>query len=133
MKILMTESERHSETSVKNLLESQGYEVEFLNSSADELQYGNTTLNLSNSTLICGGNSVSLSATEFDVMRLLMKTPAHHHSKSVILKHVWGYNSYAVDNYVEVYVGFLRKKLRKIDSDISIVAIRKLGYHLEIL
>ena len=45
---------------------------------------------------------------------------------------MWGYESNAVENHVEVYVGFLRKKLAGIGSNIRIMAIRKLGYHLEV-
>jgi DNA-binding response OmpR family regulator len=37
-----------------------------------------------------------------------------------------------VENHVEVYVGFLRKKLARIGSNIRIEAIRRLGYHLEV-
>lgn len=108
------------------LLRRQGEQV-------DELCYGNTSLVLSSGTLLCGTNSMRLSAKEFAVMRLLLQNPTHNLSKETILSHVWGYDSNAVENHVEVYIGFLRKKLRAIDSDISIVAIRKLGYHLEIL
>ena len=45
---------------------------------------------------------------------------------------VWGYDSNAMDNHVEVYVGFLRKKLASIGSNVRIVALRRLGYHLQI-
>ena len=45
---------------------------------------------------------------------------------------VWGYDSNATENHVEVYVGFLRKKLASIGSNIRIVAVRRLGYHLEV-
>jgi len=50
----------------------------------------------------------------------------------VILAKVWGYDSNAVENHVEVYVGFLRKKLQRIGSNLQISAIRRLGYHLEV-
>lgn len=53
-------------------------------------------------------------------------------SKETILLRVWGYDSNAVENHAEVYVGLLRKKLHEIGSDIRIKAIRHLGYHLEI-
>lgn len=43
-----------------------------------------------------------------------------------------GFESNAVENHVEVYVGFLRKKLRSIGSDLRIEAVRRLGYHLEV-
>ena len=64
-------------------------------------------------------------------MRLLMLSGERNLSKEAILTRVWGYESDAVENHVEVYVGFLRKKLRSIGSDIRIEAIRRLGYHLE--
>ena len=53
-------------------------------------------------------------------------------SKEAILTKVWGFESEAVENHVEVYVGFLRKKLQSIGSNVKIDAIRRLGYHLEI-
>ena len=53
-------------------------------------------------------------------------------SKEIILSRIWGFESNAVDNHVEVYVGFLRKKLASIGSNVKIVALRRLGYHLEV-
>ena len=110
---------------VNALLRRQGGQV-------DELAFGNTSLDLSSSQLICGEKSVRLSAREFDVMRLLLQSGERILSKEIILARVWGYESNAVENHVEVYVGFLRKKLRSISSDIRIEAIRRLGYHLEV-
>lgn len=107
------------------LLRRQGPQV-------NELSYGNTSLDLFSGTLLCREKSIRLSAREFDVMRLLLQNPEHNLSKETILAHVWGYDSNAVENHVEVYVGFLRKKLLSIGSDIRIVAIRRLGYHLEV-
>lgn len=111
---------------INALLRRQGSQV-------DELVYGNTSLDLSSGTLICGEDSLRLSAKEFDVMRLLLQNPNHNLSKEMILAHVWGYDSNATENHVEVYIGFLRKKLNSIGSNISIISIRKLGYHLEVL
>ena len=107
------------------LLRRQGNQV-------DELTFGNTALDLGSGQLLCGEKSVRLSAREFDVMRLLMHSGERILSKEIILARVWGYESNAVENHVEVYVGFLRKKLRSIGSDIRIEAIRRLGYHLEV-
>ena len=45
---------------------------------------------------------------------------------------IWGLESNAVENHVEVYVAILRKKLSGIGSDVKIVSIRGLGYHLEV-
>ena len=109
---------------VNALLRRQGSEV-------DELSYGNTSLDLESGTLNCGENSLRLSARDFDVMRLLMQSKENNLSKEQILSRVWGFDSEAVENHVEVYVGFLRKKLKSIGSNVSIVAARRLGYHLE--
>lgn len=98
----------------------------------DELVFGNTSLDLNSGTLICREKRIRLSAKEFDVMRILMQYGENNLPKSVILSRVWGYESNAVENHVEVYVGFLRKKLASIGSNVRIEAIRRLGYHLEV-
>lgn len=110
---------------INALLRRQGNQV-------DELVYGNTGLDLSSSTLVCGEKSVRLSAREFDVMRFLLQSRGSNLSKEVLLARVWGYDSNAVENHVEVYVGFLRKKLQSIGSNVRIAAVRRLGYHLEV-
>ena len=110
---------------INALLRRQGNQV-------DELRYGNTNLDLSSGMLICGEKSIRLTAREFDVMRFLLQSQGRILSKEILLSRVWGYDSNAVENHVEVYVGFLRKKLARIDSNIRIEAIRRLGYHLEV-
>lgn len=109
---------------VNALLRRQG-------SQSEEMSYGNTILDLSTCMLRCCEKSIRLSAMEFDVMRAFMQEKDHIISKEVILARVWGYASNATENHVEVYVGFLRKKLKSIGSDVQIVALRRLGYHLE--
>ena len=81
---------------------------------------------------MCGDKSVRLSAREFEVMRFLLQARDRNVSKESILSKVWGFDSNAVENHVEVYVGFLRKKLQSIGSNLKIVAARRLGYHLEV-
>lgn len=110
---------------INALLRRQGAQV-------NELRFGNTSLDLFSNTLSCGKKRIRLTSREFDVMRLLLQNPEHNLSKEVILAHVWGYDSDAVENHVEVYVGFLRKKLASIGSNIKIRAVRRLGYHLEV-
>ena len=110
---------------VNALLRRQGPQM-------DELTLGNTSLDLASATLVCGANRVRLSAKEFDIMRFLLQSGGRNLSKEVILARVWGYDSDAVENHVEVYVGFLRKKLSSIGSNVHIETIRRLGYHLEV-
>lgn len=110
---------------VNALLRRQGNEV-------NELTFGNTSLDLESGMLICKDKKIRLSAREFDIMRFLMQSGNRNLSKEAILERVWGYDSNAVENHVEVYVGFLRKKLSSIGSNVRIEAIRRLGYHLEV-
>ena len=111
--------------SINALLRRQGGQV-------NEMVFGNTALDLSTGMLICDGNTVRLSAKEFDVMRLLLQSGKRNLSKAAILSHIWGLESNAVENHVEVYVAILRKRLATIGSNVKIVSIRGLGYHLEV-
>lgn len=110
---------------INTLLRRQGKQV-------DELVFGNTALDLDTCTLVCGDKETRLSAREFDVMRFLLQSQDRVLPKEMILARVWGYDSNAVENHVEVYIGFLRKKLKAIGSNVRIEAIRRLGYHLEV-
>lgn len=110
---------------VRALLRRQGGQV-------DEVGMGKTCLDLSTAVLSCGDRQIRLSAKEFDIMRLLFQSGAGNLSKEMILEKVWGYDSDAVENHVEVYIGFLRKKLLSIGSDVRIESIRRMGYHLEV-
>ena len=98
----------------------------------NEMVFGNTALDLSTCMLMCQGKTTRLSAKEFDVMRLLLQAGKRNLSKAAILSHIWGLESNAVENHVEVYVALLRKKLSSVGSDVKIVSIRGLGYHLEV-
>ena len=98
----------------------------------NEMVFGNTALDLGTGTLLCEAKTVRLSAKEFDVMRLLLQSGRRNLSKAAILSRVWGLESNAVENHVEVYVAILRKKLSSVGSNVRIVSIRGLGYHLEV-
>jgi len=109
---------------VNALLRRQGGQV-------DEMSFGNTVLDLSTCILRCGEKSIRLSDREFDLMRFLLQTKEKNISKEMLLVKIWGFESNATENYVEVYVGFLRKKLQTIGSNVRIESIRRQGYHLE--
>lgn len=110
---------------INALLRRQGGQV-------DEMTFGNTSLDLSTCILSCGEKSIRLSDREFDVMRFLLQSKEKNISKELLLVRIWGFESNATENHVEVYVGFLRKKLASIGSNIRIEAIRRQGYHLEV-
>ncbi len=96
----------------------------------NELSFGDVTLNQSTNTLSRKHKSVHLGMKEFEVMRMLMSNPKGIVPKEDLLIKVWGTESDAEDNNVEVYVSFLRKKLFFLESNVTIETVRKLGYHL---
>ena len=82
--------------------------------------------------LSCGERSVRLSRKEFDMMELLMLNQKQVLTKESLLLKIWGYESDAEDNNVEVYISFLRKKLDHLRSAVKIKTIRMVGYCLEL-
>lgn len=96
------------------------------------LQFHDVTLQLSTCELQCGTRSVHIAYKEFEIMKLLMKHPKMITSKEDLIMQVWGADSEAVDNNVEAYISFLRKKLQYLKSETRIRVIRKVGYHLEV-
>ena len=100
--------------------------------SPDTLEYGDLKLDKSAFTLSCGDRSLRLSRKEFDMMELLMRNRDMVLTKETLLLKIWGYESDAEDNNVEVYVSFLRKKLDHLHSKVKIKTIRMVGYCLEL-
>lgn len=99
---------------------------------SEELSFGNMKLNLNTCTISCGECSTRLSAKEFELLRILMTNKENIVSKENLLLKVWGYESDAEDNLVEVYISFLRKKLDFIKAGVRINVVRRVGYHLEV-
>lgn len=97
----------------------------------DLLEFGDLRLEKNAFTLSCGQRSVRLSRKEFDMMEMLMLNRNLVLTKESILLKIWGYESDAEDNNVEVYISFLRKKLTHLHSAVKIRTIRMVGYCLE--
>lgn len=97
----------------------------------DLLEYGDLKLDKNAFSLLCGDRSVRLSRKEFNLMELLVLNRDLILTKETILLKLWGYESDAEDNHVEVYISFLRKKLNHIHSRVKIKTIRLVGYCLE--
>ncbi|MBQ8997045.1 response regulator transcription factor [Candidatus Saccharibacteria bacterium] len=75
-------------------------------------------------------NGIELTEKESDILEMLFKSGDKTVQKDYILAHVWGAEMLAEDNYVEVYMSYLRKKLRSLKSKVEIKTIRGLGYKL---
>ncbi|MBQ8921410.1 MAG: response regulator transcription factor [Oscillospiraceae bacterium] len=95
------------------------------------LTWSDLTLNLSTYELFCGKSSFKLGLKEFSMMELFLKNGSRILSKETLIIKIWGYESDAENNNVEVYVSFLRKKLAHMHSKVGIKTVRGVGYCLE--
>lgn len=94
----------------------------------ENLEFEDLKLDLQNRTL----NGVELTDKEAGIMEMLIKTPGLATTKEQILAHVWGADAEFEDNYVEVYVSYLRKKMKSLGTRAEIKTIRNLGYKLDV-
>ena len=90
------------------------------------LNFGDVEFNLGERTL----NGEELTDKEGEIMELLMRTPGATVTKAQILARVWGEASQHDENYVEVYMSYLRRKLKELGVHVSIKTVRGLGYKL---
>jgi DNA-binding response OmpR family regulator len=97
----------------------------------DELCVGNTTLDMNAHELRNEGNTVKLPSKEYQIMELLMQNNRQIIPKERFIEKIWGFDTNAEYNTIEVYVSFVRKKLAAIGSDLRIKAVRGVGYALE--
>ncbi|MBQ6374983.1 MAG: response regulator transcription factor, partial [Clostridia bacterium] len=97
------------------------------------LSFGGVSLSEKDAKLTtdASGQSVKLGAKEYQLMELFLRNPGQILPKETLIERVWGYESDAEYNNLEVYVSFLRKKLSFIGAPVKIKASRGLGYSLE--
>ncbi len=78
-----------------------------------------------------GGVPVRLSTTEFELLSYLLRNTGRVLSREQILRAVWGYEYDPGTNVVDVYVGYLRRKLRQVGERDPIVTVRSVGYRFD--
>lgn len=96
-----------------------------------EIVCGSTKLSCDIYELSCQG-TVQLNNKEFQIMELFMRNPHRIFSTEFIMDRVWGFDSDTSSDVVWTYIGFLRRKLRGIGSDIELRTVRGAGYSLEV-
>lgn len=95
------------------------------------LEFGDVRLNLTTYDLEVGESSIRLTAKEFELLKYFMDRPKAIVSKDDLITRLWGFDSEAEYNNIEVYISFIRKKLAYIESNVKITTIRRVGYRLE--
>ena len=98
---------------------------------ASVLTYGDLKLDLSRGKLICKDNEVSINGKELSLIELLLINKEQIVGKDILTDKIWGYDSDAEYNSVEVYISFLRKKIKLLKSQVRISTVRGIGYRLE--
>lgn len=98
--------------------------------STTTLRGGDIEVNLLSRRVRRGGEAVQLSTTEFELLVYLLRHRGQVLSREQILSAVWGYEHDPATNIVDVYIGYLRRKLRRPDSPAPIYTVRSVGYRL---
>lgn len=101
-------------------------------SGAAEIVYGPLTLDASGKTLCCGGDTISLSKREADLLEYLMKSAGRTVPRSTLLAHVWGPDAAIEDGNLDSYIYFLRQRLKSLNNPLAIVTVRNVGYSLQL-
>ena len=97
----------------------------------NRMEYNGIELHKSTCSVSSGGNDVKLSLKEYQIMELLIANPRHILTKERIIEKIWGYESDVEYNNIEVYISFIRKKLKSISAKAEIKSARGMGYSLE--
>jgi two-component system, OmpR family, copper resistance phosphate regulon response regulator CusR len=98
--------------------------------SASNLRGEDIEVNLLTRKAHRGGRPVTLSTTEFELLVYLLRHHGQVLSREQILSAVWGYEHDPATNVVDVYVGYLRRKLGQPDDPAPIFTVRSVGYRL---
>jgi DNA-binding response OmpR family regulator len=96
----------------------------------EKLTVGDLTLDPETFEVVRGGKKISLSATEFRLLKYLMENSSHVVTKTLILENVWGYDFSPESNVVDVYIKYLRDKVDKGFKTSFIKTVRGIGYRI---
>lgn len=94
------------------------------------LRYEDITLNPHTHIVSCARGELALTPKEAQILEILMREKGKSVSKDALITKIWGFDSEAEDNHVEIHISNLRKKLGRIASSVTIYAVRGEGYTL---
>ena len=96
------------------------------------LEYGDLVLDLKNAKVKCNDNELQISGKELDLLEQLLINKNQISSRESLAERIWGYDNDSEYNNVEVYITFVRRKLKLIGTAVNIKAVRGVGYKLEV-
>ena len=105
------------------------------NINSDYLEVGNTRLNTKTSTIenIDTNETIDIIGKEFQLLEYFMRNKKQVIEKDQIYNKIWGFDNEIESNNLEAYLSFIRRKLKLLNSNINIKAIRGMGYKLEVV
>ena len=95
------------------------------------LEYIDLKLDLGTGKMSVNDSEIAINGKELDLLEILLVNKNQIVNREILANKIWGYNSETEYNNVEVYVSFLRKKLKLLKSKVKIKAVRGIGYKLE--
>ena len=98
---------------------------------AKPLTFADVTLDLSTVVALRGSRAMDLTRTEWHLLELFLRNPGRVLTRSIIFSSVWGYDFGSASRSLEVYVGYLRRKLEQGGEPRLIHTVRGFGYRLE--
>ncbi len=104
------------------------------NVNRDIIKYEDLELNIKNYNLYCSSTmiNIALVCKEFLILEYFMNNANQLLTKEQIYDKVWGIDNDSISNNLEVYISFIRKKLKAIGTRVNIKSSRNLGYRLEV-
>jgi two-component system, OmpR family, response regulator NblR len=96
----------------------------------ETLKFDNLVLDLSTRVALRGGQSISLTMKEYDLLKYLLEHPREVLTRDQILENVWGYDFLGESNVIEVYIRYLRLKIEGDGEKKLIYTVRGVGYAL---
>lgn len=97
----------------------------------ENVKFADISLDKSTHEILKGDEKVKLSKKEYDLIELLILNYGKVVSKESLVMKIWGYDTDVEYNSIEVYISFLRKKLKAVGSEIHISTARGLGYTIK--
>jgi two-component system, OmpR family, response regulator MprA len=114
---------------VRALLRRARYEATTSESTAD-LQFDDLTLNPATREVLRAGTQIRLTRTEFAILELFLRHPRQVLTRSVLFEQVWGFDFGSSSNSLDVYLGYLRRKLEADGGRRLLHTVRGVGYVL---
>jgi len=95
-----------------------------------DLRFGDLALNPATREVVRAGRPVRLTRTEFAILELFLRHPRQVLTRTVLFEHVWGFDFGNSSNSLDVYLGYLRKKLEAEGAARLLHTVRGVGYVL---